>query len=172
MNCNFFSDSNRSNFSTTIEGWIYFLALLIRNLHMKYLMDILNIHLSGQNSTRKHRLTILFPISLKPNWKPKIWKTKHTLCPTEDVVGSVSSTDRKFSLIFLPANKKKKFKTCDEKKWQKWKYILYYIQPCMYRSSKVNLHRHRPLRVPIDTLVEWSLGDSFLVPREIHIKPV
>ena len=24
-----------------------------------------------------------------------------------------------------------------------------------------NLHRHRPLRVHIHTLVEWSLGDSF-----------
>ena len=33
-----------------------------------------------------------------------------------------------------------------------------------------NLHRHRPLKVPIHTQVEWSLGDSFLVPREIHIK--
>ena len=27
-----------------------------------------------------------------------------------------------------------------------------------------NLHKHRPLWVPIHTLVEWSLWDSFLVP--------
>ena len=34
-----------------------------------------------------------------------------------------------------------------------------------------NLHRHRPLRgVTIHTLVEWSVGDSFLVPIEIHIR--
>ena len=35
-----------------------------------------------------------------------------------------------------------------------------------------NLHRHRPLRVSIQTLFELSLGDSFLVPREIHVRPV
>ena len=32
-----------------------------------------------------------------------------------------------------------------------------------------NLNRNRPLRVPILTLVEWSLRDSWLVPREIHV---
>ena len=32
----------------------------------------------------------------------------------------------------------------------------------------INLHRHHLLRVPIHTLVEWSLGDSFLMPREIY----
>ena len=34
------------------------------------------------------------------------------------------------------------------------------------------LHRHRPLRVPTRTLIERSLGNSFLVPREIHVRPV
>ena len=29
-----------------------------------------------------------------------------------------------------------------------------------------------PLRVPTDTLVEWSLGDSFPVPREIRVRLV
>ena len=29
-----------------------------------------------------------------------------------------------------------------------------------------------PLRVPTHILVEWSLRESFLVPREIHIWPV
>ena len=35
-----------------------------------------------------------------------------------------------------------------------------------------NLHRHCPLRVPILTLIDWSLRDSFIVPREIHVRPV
>ena len=35
-----------------------------------------------------------------------------------------------------------------------------------------NLHRHHPLKVPIHTLVDWSLRDSFLVPREIHVRLV
>ena len=34
------------------------------------------------------------------------------------------------------------------------------------RPGISNMHR------PIHTLVEWSLGDSFLVPREIHFRPV
>ena len=35
-----------------------------------------------------------------------------------------------------------------------------------------SLHRHSPLRVPYHTLVERNLGDSFLVPREIHVRTV
>ena len=35
-----------------------------------------------------------------------------------------------------------------------------------------NLHRHRPLREQIHTLVKWNLGDSCHVPREIHARPV
>ena len=33
-----------------------------------------------------------------------------------------------------------------------------------------NLHRNRPLRIPIHTLAEFSLGDSFLVPRKNHVR--
>ena len=40
------------------------------------------------------------------------------------------------------------------------------------RPGISNMHRHRPLRVPIHILFEWSLGDSFLVLREIHVRPV
>ena len=32
--------------------------------------------------------------------------------------------------------------------------------------------QHHPLRVPIHTLAKWSLGDSFIVPREIHAMTV
>ena len=35
-----------------------------------------------------------------------------------------------------------------------------------------NLHRHRPLRVPIHTFVEWFLVDPFCLPREMHIRQV
>ena len=35
-----------------------------------------------------------------------------------------------------------------------------------------NLHRNRPLRVPIHTQVKLSLGESILVPREIHVRSV
>ena len=35
-----------------------------------------------------------------------------------------------------------------------------------------NIHRHRPLRVPTHTLVDWSPRDSFLVSREIYVRPV
>ena len=40
------------------------------------------------------------------------------------------------------------------------------------RQRISNLHRYSPLRVPNHTLVKWSLGDSFLVPWEIHVRPV
>ena len=39
------------------------------------------------------------------------------------------------------------------------------------RPGISNLQRHCPLMVPIHTLVEWSLGDSFHVPREINVRP-
>ena len=39
------------------------------------------------------------------------------------------------------------------------------------RPGITNLHRrHRPFMVPVHILVECSLGDSFLVPREIHVR--
>ena len=38
-------------------------------------------------------------------------------------------------------------------------------------SGLSNMPRHRPLRVPIHTLVEWRLRVSFFVPREFHIEP-
>ena len=40
------------------------------------------------------------------------------------------------------------------------------------RPRRSNLHRHHSLMVPIHTLIEWSLGDLFLVPREIHFRAV
>ena len=36
------------------------------------------------------------------------------------------------------------------------------------RPGISKLHSHCPLRVPIYALFEWSLGDLFLVCREIH----
>ena len=44
--------------------------------------------------------------------------------------------------------------------------VLY--APNIRRPGISNLHRDRPLKVPIYTLVEWSIGYSFLVLREIH----
>ena len=38
------------------------------------------------------------------------------------------------------------------------------------RPGLSNLHRHFILRVPIHAMIEWSLGDSFLVPRKIHVR--
>ena len=39
------------------------------------------------------------------------------------------------------------------------------------RPGISNLHRYSPVRVPIHTLVEWSLVDSLLVSSEIHVWP-
>ena len=40
----------------------------------------------------------------------------------------------------------------------------------LFHQGISKLHRHSPLRVPIHTLVEWSLGDSFfLCPEKITL---
>ena len=58
--------------------------------------------------------------------------------------------------------------------WSLWETILL---PVLCAANKrrqgiTNLHRHHPLRVPIHSFVVWGLGNSFPVPREIHISSV
>ena len=56
-----------------------------------------------------------------------------------------------------------------------WRLVFRHSRFCMQPTNGAhisNLQKHSPLRVPIYTLVRCTLGDSFLVPREIHVRSV
>ena len=55
--------------------------------------------------------------------------------------------------------------------------VAFSLQLSFYNNFPLSLGYIRKLAfcspsIPIHTLVEWILGDSHVVPREIHVRPV